>query len=141
MVSTPKISTQPIQKAMLSSPVHFGTKKKENAESDEFNSSKKEKSNSSLSTYQKISTGIKVGLASMFDKDGLLSDTKWAVAFSIVGMILPGSQLLLIPTSYLLGMSLRFMTFGGSGYKNAETLQEANASPFQAVNLLKTRAN
>ncbi len=141
MVSIPQVSAQPIQKTPLPSSVYFGAKKKDDAEGDEFKASKKEKSDGGLSASQKISTGIKVGLASMFDKDGLMSDTKWAIAFSIVGMVLPGSQLILIPTSYLLGMSLRFMTFGGSGYKNAEALQEEGVSPFKAVNLLKTRAD
>ncbi len=142
MVSISPLSPQPLQNTPSSSanPLYFGAKKSADTDGDEFKSSKKENNEGDLSTSQKLSTGLKVGLASMFDKDGLMSDTKWAVAFSIVGMILPGSQLLLIPTSYVLGMSLRFMTFAGSGYKNAEALNNADVSPFKAVNLLKTRA-
>ena len=52
---------------------------------------------------------FKQRLRNAFSKEGLISDTKWAIAFSVAGLILPGSQLLLVPAAYSMGITLRLL--------------------------------
>ena len=84
----------------------FGQRQSESASSsDEF----KPKNDTSAKAENSLKERFMQRLQHAFSKEGLKRDTKWAIAFAVAGLILPGSQLLLVPAAYAMGITLRFL--------------------------------
>lgn len=100
---------------------------------DEPTSETFERTGVSMETLPKPSIGERLKYAGQlalkygFNKEGLLRDTKWALAICIATCWLPGSQLMTVPINYGIFITVRMLQGIWTGWTKAPLLKQLEA--------------